>query len=230
MPEPPRTAPPSPRAERCRRRGTCPRRADAAAARSPRIAPRPSRGRRALASYTRSSQRFFSASATSTFSRRIFGVEDVLHADAEPHRLVGVAGADAPLRRADCELAETPLARLVDREVPRHDQVGVARDADLVGRATALREIVELGDQHLRVDDAAVADHARLAADDPARECADLVRLVADDDRVAGVRAALVAADDVGVLGEQVDDLALPLVTPLRADDDGRRHGRRSMR
>ena len=153
-------------------------------------------------------------------------VEDVLDANAEPHRLVGVAGADPALRRADRKLAEPPLARLVDREVPRHDQVGVARYVDLVGRVAAALELVELGDQHLRVDDAAVADHARLAADDPARQRADLVRLVADDDRVAGVRAALVAADDVGVLGEQVDDLALPLVAPLRPDDDGRRHVR----
>ena len=151
-------------------------------------------------------------------------VEDVLDANAEPHRLVGVAGADPALRRADRKLAEPPLARLVDREVPRHDQVGVARYVDLVGRVAAALELVELGDQHLRVDDAAVADQARLAADDPARQRADLVRLVADDDRVAGVRAALVAADDVGVLGEQVDDLALPLVAPLRAHDDGGGH------
>ena len=34
---------------------------------------------------------------------------------------------------------------------------------------------------------------------------------------------ALVAAHDVRLLGEQVDDLALALVAPLRADDDGRR-------
>ena len=54
--------------------------------------------------------------------------------------------------------------------------------------------------------------------------CADLVRLAVDDDRVPGVRAALVAADEVGVLGEQVDDLALALVAPLRADDHGRGH------
>ena len=144
----------------------------------------------------------------------------------EPHRLVGVAGADAASRRADRELAEAALARLVDREMPRHDQVRVARDVDLVGGVAAPLELVELGDQHLRVDDAAVADHARLAADDSARQRADLVRLVADHDRVAGVRPALVAADDVGVLGEQVDDLALAFVPPLRADDDGGRHGR----
>ena len=44
------------------------------------------------------------------------------------------------------------------------------------------------------------------------------------DDGVAGVVAALVAGDDVEPLGEQVDDLALPLVAPLGADHDGAGH------
>ena len=35
---------------------------------------------------------------------------------------------------------------------------------------------------------------------------------------------ALVAAHEVGLLGEQVDDLAFPLVAPLRPDDHGRGH------
>ena len=42
---------------------------------------------------------------------------------------------------------------------------------------------------------------------------------------VARVGAALVADDDVRVLREQVDDLALPLVAPLRPDDHGGGHG-----
>ena len=86
---------------------------------------------------------------------------------------------------------------------------------------------VELVDQHLRIDDAAVADHARLAEDDPARDLADLEGLAVGDDGVPGVRATLVTADEVGVLREQVDDLALALVAPLRTDDYGRRHGDR---
>ena len=48
--------------------------------------------------------------------------------------------------------------------------------------------------------------------------------LVAHEHRVPGVVAALVAGDDVVPLGEQVDDLALALVAPLGADDDGCRH------
>ena len=48
--------------------------------------------------------------------------------------------------------------------------------------------------------------------------------LVADDERVAGIAAALVADDDVGVLREDVDDLALALVAPLDADAYDRWH------
>ena len=158
-------------------------------------------------------------------------VEQVLHADSEPRGLVRVAGPDAALRRADLQLAESPLARLVDRDVPRHDQVRLA--GEMHGRrvesprdsssSTSVRK-------HLGIDDAARADHARLAAEHAARDLADLEGLAVDDDRVAGVRAALVAADEIGVLREQVDDLALPLVSPLRADDDCCRHATESAR
>ena len=37
---------------------------------------------------------------------------------------------------------------------------------------------------------------------------------------VPGIRAALIAHDPVGALGEHVDELALAFVAPLRADDD----------
>jgi len=45
-----------------------------------------------------------------------------------------------------------------------------------------------------------------------------------DRNRVAGVWATLVAAHEIRPLRQQVDDLALALVSPLRADDDGRGH------
>src|SRR6185503_14415072 len=66
--------------------------------------------------------------------------------------------------------------------------------------------------------------------DHPARRLPDLERLAAGDDRVPGIRAALVAAHDIRLLGEQVDDLALAFVAPLRADHDGRGHRRRVAR
>ena len=51
-------------------------------------------------------------------------------------------------------------------------------------------------------------------------EVQDVFR-AADDDGVAGVVAALGADDDVGLLGEDVDDLAFAFVAPLGADQNG---------
>ncbi len=55
-------------------------------------------------------------------------VEEVLHADAQAGRLVGVARADAPLGRPDLELSEAGLPGRVEKQVVGHDQVGVGRD------------------------------------------------------------------------------------------------------
>src|SRR5579872_7335752 len=53
---------------------------------------------------------------------------------------------------------------------------------------------------------------------DAGRQQRKLVSLAVEDDRVAGVIASLVADDDVVLVGEQIDDLALRLVPPLQAD------------
>jgi hypothetical protein len=152
-------------------------------------------------------------------------VEQVLHPDPDPRCLVRVRRPDASSRRPDLETSEPALACPVERNVPGHDQVRVARDEDEpVGAPAASLELVELCDEHVRVDDAACADRARDAAHDPGRDRADLEGLAVDDDCVACVGTTLVPTDEVGLLGEQVDDLSLPLVAPLRADDHGRGH------
>jgi len=58
----------------------------------------------------------------------------------------------------------------------------------------------------------------------PSRQIPDGMRrerevAVAELDGVAGVVAALVAGDEVERGGDEVDDLALALVSPLAADD-----------
>jgi hypothetical protein len=103
--------------------------------------------------------------------------------------------------------------------------VRIHRDPQAGGRAAARLEGIELADQHLGVDDDAVAEDADLLRlEDAARQQVELERLVAVHDGVPGVIAALVARDDLEALGEQVDDLALPLVAPLGADDDRSAH------
>ena len=87
-------------------------------------------------------------------------------------------------------------------------------------------QLVDLRAQHHRVHHHAVADRAELAGvEDPGRDQVELEGLAVADDRVAGVVAALEADHEVGLLGEQVDDLPLPLVAPLGADDYHSWHG-----
>ena len=157
-------------------------------------------------------------------------VEEVLDPDPEAGGLVRVAGADAALRGADLELAELRLARRVEHHVVGHDQVGVGGDPQAADVDPLATQALELPDQHAGVDHHAVADHAGLAGiEDPGRDQVELELLAVADDRVAGVVAALKAHDDVGLLREQVRELALALVAPLGADDDDSRHRRMIM-
>src|SRR5262249_42868408 len=79
---------------------------------------------------------------------------------------------------------------------------------------------VELLDQDRRFDDDAVADDGcDVVVQDPARDELESEHLAVDDDRVAGVVAALVADDQLALLGEIVGEAALALVAPLGADD-----------
>jgi hypothetical protein len=52
------------------------------------------------------------------------------------------------------------------------------------------------------------------------------IQVLADLDRVTGIRPSLETHDDVRVRREEVDDLALPLVAELTADDHRGGHDR----
>ena len=152
-------------------------------------------------------------------------VEQVLDADPEARGLVGVAGPDAALGRADLAAAELRLPGRVEEHVVGHDHVRVGGDPQVGGGHAAPLQALDLVGEHLRVDDDAVADRAQGSrVQDPRGDQVQLELLVVADDRVAGVVAALEAHDDVGPLGEQVGHLALALVAPLGADDHQSRH------
>jgi hypothetical protein len=57
---------------------------------------------------------------------------------------------------------------------------------------------------------------------DAARNLVEDEAYVTEIDRMAGICAALVPNDPVRTLGKHVDELALPLVSPLRSNDDDR--------
>ncbi len=175
---------------------------------------------------TRLSTAFFSLSTTSSFWRKIFGIEQVLHPQTDPRRLVGVGRADAALGGAELVAAESPLGHLVELLVVREDQVGVAAHLEPAGVDTPPGEHVELGEQHPRVDHHAVADHrGDVVVEDAARHQLEGEALAVDHDGVPRVVTALVADDEVHLLGEEVGEPTLPLIAPLGPDDDGRWHG-----
>ena len=153
-------------------------------------------------------------------------VEQVLDAQPDPSGLVAVRGSDAALRRAQRVLPEEPLGHLLELQVVRHDQVGVAghdqaRDVD-AQRA----ELGHLFDQMARVHDHAAGDHGRdVVIEDARRDELELQQAPLGDHRVARVVAALIADDEVHPVGEVVDRLALALVPPLGPEHDRGWHG-----
>ena len=120
---------------------------------------------------------------------------------------------------ADALLAEEALAHLVQGAVVRGDDVRVGRDEQPRAVDAAGGQAVDLLEQHLGVDDDAVADDRHDArAEDARGQQVQRVLLVADDHRVAGVVAAVELDDVVDAGAEGVGRLALALVTPLGTD------------
>jgi hypothetical protein len=154
-------------------------------------------------------------------------VEQVLDSQADAHRLVGVRGTDAALGGAQLRVAEIPLVQPVQLLVVRHDQVRIAREPEATRLDAAGLERVELGEQHVRVHDHAVADDRHdPGVEDPARHELELEHLAVDDERVPGVVAALVADAQRSLFRQVVGEPTLALVTPLGADDHCSRHDR----
>ncbi len=158
------------------------------------------------------------------------GVEQVYDADAASCELVHVGRADAAAGSADGARVAPALLGLVERLVVGHDKVRVVAHLEApLARETERLHLRDLVQQRDGVDDHAVPDHAgRAFVEDAGRDKVQHERLLgvalAPLDGVAGVRAALVAGDDVHLRREQVDDLSFPLVAPLGADDDGDGH------
>ena len=76
-----------------------------------------------------------------------------------------------------------------------------------------------------RIDDHARRDHADFArAQDACRQQREFVFHAVEDHRMAGVVASLIAHDNIMVISENIDNLALGLVAPLQTDNRSNRH------
>jgi hypothetical protein len=104
--------------------------------------------------------------------------------------------------------------------------VGTVADEEVRRVESRAREVLDLGDEGGRVDHDAVAEEVpRAGVEDARRDQVELEVAVRVDDRVAGVVAAAVANDEIGLVGEVVHHATLALVAPLGADDGDDGHG-----
>ena len=152
-------------------------------------------------------------------------VKQVLHPQPDAGRLVRIGGPDAAFGGSELGLAEVTLGDPVELDVIGHHEMSVAGHHEAAHVDAPGRKRGALGEENRRLHHDAVADHGHdVVVEDPARDELQGEGLAAHDDRVTGVVTALVAHDDVHVLGEEVGELALPLVTPLGSDHHGRGH------
>ena len=161
------------------------------------------------------------------------GFGEIAEADRAAPDLILIGRADAALRRADLDaLGHRAFAMRIELAVQRQDQADVFRDLQIVGRdGDALpRELADLVDEMMRIEHHAVADDRQLARPhDARRQQRELVDDAVDDERMAGIVPTLEAHDDIRLARQPIDDLALALVAPLRADDHHIRHCVRSI-
>ena len=152
------------------------------------------------------------------------GFGKVHQADRAAADLVLVGRADAALGGADLHpFAGRRFPVRVEFAMQREDQRDVFGDLEIVRRHldALAAQLLDLLGEVIGVEHDAVADHRQFAgAHDARRQQRQLEDLAVDDQRMAGVVAALEAHDDVGGDRQPVDDLALSFVTPLGADHD----------
>src|SRR5690625_548143 len=119
-------------------------------------------------------------------------VEEVGDPDANTAHLVREGGNDAAAGGADLPLAEEALGELVQRAVVAGDHVRTGGDQQLGDVHAAGGQGLQLLEEHLQVDDDAVADHRHASrGEDPGRQQVQCVLLVTDDHSVPSVVATV---------------------------------------
>ena len=152
------------------------------------------------------------------------GLGEVHEPDRSPRNLVLVGRADAAFGRADLRSAGAPRFSLgVEFAVQRQDERDVLGNLEVCGRHlhALAAYFFDLIHQVIGIEDDTVADDRKLARpNDSGRKQCELEHLSVDDQSVPSIVATLEAYDHVRSNRQPVDDLALPFVAPLGADND----------
>src|SRR5690554_2603003 len=153
---------------------------------------------------------------------KALAMEQVTDAQAAAGYLVLVGRTDTTTGGADLGFAAGVLAGLIQRHVVGQDQRTGGAEAQAVAyrHATGFQPAHFL-DQRFREQHHTVADVANdIFAQDPRGDQVQHCLFAIDHQGVAGLVTALIAHDGGYLIGQQIDDLALALITPLGAQDD----------
>ena len=114
-------------------------------------------------------------------------------------------------------LAFAAFGHFLHHAMGRKQHVGAIADEEIGGNRHARRfQSLDLAQQRGGVDDQAVADHGLLpGTQNAARDQFEYELLLADENRVARIVAALIARHNIEPFREEIDDLAFTLVAPL---------------
>jgi hypothetical protein len=148
--------------------------------------------------------------------------ESVCRAYAAPAGLVFIGRTNTSQRGANLFVAKPLFAGVIERAMIGKYQVCAGTNLHAVWRdLDALRhQAIGLFEESLGIDHHAVPEDAYFAAmNDAGRQQMQNKRLVSDLYGVARVMSALVAGNDVEMLGKEIDDLAFAFVAPLGPDD-----------
>ena len=151
---------------------------------------------------------------------KAFRIEQVGDTNAAASDLVFVSRADAAACGTDLVGAERGFARVIQRHVVRHDQGGVARDANArFSIHSVALEFFDFREEGFgRKHDTVAEIAARGRMHDARRDQTQNRFCAVDHEGVTGIVTAVEANDAVDALGEPVDNLALAFVTPLGTD------------
>ena len=152
-------------------------------------------------------------------------VHEVLDADALASHLILVARADAALGGADLVIAQALLVGAVKILVVRHDDMRVAADLEVLAGDALSLEHGHFLDQHAGIHHHAVADDGNgVLVHDAGGHQVKRQLLVAVDNGMACVVAALITDDVIVFASNEIGDLAFAFVAPLGANQNGAGH------
>ena len=156
-----------------------------------------------------------------TFCSSAVGIGEIADADAAPRDLVLVGRPDAARGGADLALAAARLRQQVEVAVIRQDEVRLVADDQPAGRRRCRPRSARRSPRRAPVG--STTTPLPMTQMTPGCRMPDGISrrtnfVPFDVDGMPGVVSALIARDDVEVRREQVDDLALAFVAPLRAE------------